>query len=335
VKLLIIRFSSIGDVTQCLSIVSHIRRFHPQAEIHFLTRFDMEDIFKSVASVQKVWGIPRGLSFFELLRFCWSLRSEKFTHIYDAHNNLRSRLARTVITKDFLLINRIDRWKRFLLLQFHINKFEKPLSGQRELLNPLRKWDLPFQFPNDLPTTSLFQIESSRQNQVREKFNLPAQFVALVPTAAYELKRWPIGHWSELIRKNPDLHFVVLAGPLDTFTSELSVHKNVSNLTAKTTLQESLICLSLADVTIANDTGLMHISEQLARPTIALMGPAPFGYPSRPSTKILELDLSCRPCSKHGQGPCTNPDFQACLKNIEPTLVSQVLHTCLNGNVRK
>ena len=134
-KLLVIRFSSIGDVTQSLSIVSHVKRFHPDAEIHFLTRTDMRDLFQQNTNVSKVWTIDSTFSIMQLARFFLSMRSQNFTHIYDAHNNLRSQLARCVIKKKFLLVNRIDRWKRFLLLRFHINKFEKPLSGQRELLN--------------------------------------------------------------------------------------------------------------------------------------------------------------------------------------------------------
>jgi ADP-heptose:LPS heptosyltransferase len=73
---------------------------------------------------------------------------------------------------------------------------------------------------------------------------------------------------------------------------------------------------------IANDTGLLHVGEQLGHPTIALMGPAPFGFPSRTeTTKIMELHLNCRPCSKHGQGPCHNTHFQLCLVGITPEMV--------------
>lgn len=330
-KLLIIRFSSIGDVTQSLSIVSHVKRFYPEAEVHFLTRSDMQDLFKHNTQIFKVWTIDSTFSFLQLVNFFLNMRSQNFTHIYDAHNNLRSRLARLLIKKEFLLVNRINRWKRFLLLQFHINKFEKPLSGQRELLKPLKQWKMPFQFPVDLPKESLFHFTADELKQVQTKFQLPFEFIVLVPTAAYELKRWPIEHWSQLIEHNKDKKFVVLAGPNDHFAEPLKIHKNVTSLVGQTSLRESIVCVSLAKATIANDTGLMHISEQMSKPTIALMGPAPFGFPSRATTKILESDLACRPCSKHGQGPCVNPEFQACLRQITPNQVSYYLSQVLQA----
>ena len=110
--------------------------------------------------------------------------------------------------------------------------------------------------------------------------------------------------------------FVVLAGPNDQFTKELNVNSNVINWTGTTSLRESAYVISRSLAVIANDTGLMHIAEQMGKPTIALMGPAPFGFPSRKTTTILERNLKCRPCSKHGQGPCVNSNYHECLASI-------------------
>jgi hypothetical protein len=43
----------------------------------------------------------------------------------------------------------------------------------------------------------------------------------------------------------------------------------------------------------------------------------------------MELALPCRPCSKHGQGPCTNPSFQQCLRGISAAEVSRVMNESL------
>jgi len=59
------------------------------------------------------------------------------------------------------------------------------------------------------------------------------------------------------------------------------------------------------------------------------MGPAPFGFPSRETTKIMQLDLNCRPCSKHGQGPCVNEKYQRCLVDITPEQVFEAMNTWL------
>lgn len=96
------------------------------------------------------------------------------------------------------------------------------------------------------------------------------------------------------------------------------------NLAGACSLQVSAAVVAESKFLISNDTGLLHVAEQLGTPAIALMGPAPFGFPSRPATSVMEIDLPCRPCSKHGQGPCINKvKFHQCLVDITP---SQVVH---------
>lgn len=316
-KILIIRFSSIGDLTQALSLPSFIKSYVPQAEIHFVTRKDLSPIVINHPDIHKAWTLDRKEGFSGLVKLIKELNKERFTHLYDAHNNLRSFFIRTFVFADYKLVRPMMRLKRFLLLNFHINIFEKPFSGQRDLIKPLEKWKMPFKLP---PTPQLFLSEEPKQ---KAQDLLPQKkFITLVPSAAYELKRWPIEYWNELIKLNPDKNFVVLAGSTDSFTEMLGKNPNVLNLTGKTDLLTSAAIIEKSQMTVTNDTGLLHFSEQLGKPTIALMGPAPFGFPSRTSTLILERNLKCRPCSKHGQGPCKNKNFQECLRSISPKEVS-------------
>ncbi|AGH95220.1 glycosyltransferase family 9 protein [Pseudobdellovibrio exovorus] len=324
-KILIIRFSSIGDLTQALSIPSFIRSYVPNAEIHFVTRQDLSSLLENHPNIDRIWTLDRRDGFRGLIQLIKKLNQENFTHIYDAHNNLRSALIRFFVHSKKTLVRPMMRIKRFLLLEYHINLFEKPFSGQRDLIKPLEKWGMPFRLP---PTPQLFLNES-----IRQSVETPDEdFVALVPSAAYFLKRWPIEYWDELIKLNPSKKFVVLAGPEDNFTSVLNQNSNVLNLTGKTGLLGSAAVIEKASMTIANDTGLLHFSEQLGKPTIALMGPAPFGFPSRETTLQLERNLKCRPCSKHGQGPCVNVAYHECLRSITPLEVSSRMNQILEQN---
>lgn len=254
---------------------------------------------------------------------------ENFTHVYDAHNNLRSFLIRLCVKAEYKLVRPMMRLKRFFLIRFQKNFFERPFSGQRDLLKPLEKWGMPFSLPNP-PQIFLSSDEKQKAQQFLEKHCLQ-NFIVLAPSAAYFLKRWPLDHWKKLIQMNPQNSFVVLAGPTDTFTSELNSFSNVINLTGQTSLRESATLIEKAQAVVANDTGLLHFAEQLGKSSIALMGPAPFGFPSRPSTKILERNLPCRPCSKHGQGPCVNPYFQECLSSISSEEVNCELQLILTS----
>jgi ADP-heptose:LPS heptosyltransferase len=323
-KFLIIRFSSIGDVTQSLSVPNHILKSYPDSEIHVLTKVEFENLFKFSPYVKKVWTIEKKIGFNDIFQLSKKISAENFTHVYDAHNNLRSNLFYFLISAENKIQKPMMRFKRFLLLKFKINLFEKPFSGQRDLLKPLEKWNIPFSLP---ASPQLFLDEKDQQSALKivEKNDLN-QFIVLVPSAAHALKRWPIGHWIKLIELNPDQKMIILAGPDDHFTTIFNTYRNVINLTGQTTLTESAALIQKAICVVTNDTGMLHFAEQLGTKAIALMGPAPFGYPSRSSTKIFERQLKCRPCSKHGQGPCTNSVYQECMTSITPQEISTELN---------
>lgn len=319
-KILLIRFSAIGDVAQCLSVPTRLKELN--ADVHWVTRDDLAGLLHGHPSINRVWTLDRSEGFSGVARLIIQLRKEKFTEVYDAHNNLRSRLISWALFPRPVLRRKISRWKRFLLFRFHINTYRKPFSGQRDLLEPLKAWDLSEELP---PVPQIFCGQDSAVASAALKERGWSSFTALAPSAAYPLKRWPLEHFAELIRQNPNSKFVVLGGPGDKFLAELeaAAPDRVLNLAGKLTLTESVGLLQKARLLVSNDTGVLHMGEQLGLPTVALMGPAPFGFPSRPSTKILERDLACRPCSKHGQGPCVNPEFQKCLRDITPRDVAR------------
>lgn len=153
-KFLIIRFSAYGDVIQTLSVPAGIQHTYPDAEIHFITRKDMAPLLENHPAIARVWAFDRKDKPWKLVKLALSMRGEKFTHIYDAHNNMRSRLVVwTLRPWGFLglgaqFIRRsIRRWKRFLLFRFRVNTFEMPFSGQRDLLEPLQPWGISKQAP--------------------------------------------------------------------------------------------------------------------------------------------------------------------------------------------
>ena len=335
-KILLIRFSSFGDVTQALSLPTRLAELSPPSgqglEIHWLTREDLAPLIVGHPFVHKIWSLKKSSGFFGLLRLIGQLRKEGFSHIYDAHNNLRSHVVSLLLTPPIavdrwfnppiFLRKSQKRWKRFLLFRFHVNTYEMPFSGQRDLLEPLTHWGLQKTLP---PAPQMFlNLEALAKAKTLLSDHQLSTFIALAPSAAYPLKRWPLAHFKKLIELHPESSFLCLGGKEDRFIQELVEMdpSRVFNLAGQLSLQESAAVISLSLGLVTNDTRLLHVGEQLGKKTIALMGPAPFGFPSRSSTKIMELNLSCKPCSKHGQGPCTNQKFQRCLVDITPDMIS-------------
>jgi ADP-heptose:LPS heptosyltransferase len=323
-KILLLRFSSFGDVTQCLSVPTKLAEHFPQSEIHWAIREDLASLLLNHPHIHRIWSLSRTSKNQELWAFARKLSKENFTHVYDAHNSTRSHIISLILKitnwKIKILRKSQKRWKRFLLFSLRINTYRMPFSGQRDLLEPLKKWGIS----EDLPAAPQLFLNPEEIENV--KYLLPKKpFVALAPSAAFPLKRWPIEYWKELVRLSSEQNFVLLGGPDDHFIEEIKriAPHRVINLSGKTDLRETSAIVKLSQILIVNDTGTLHTAEQQGHPTIALMGPAPFGFPSRNSTVIMERDFACRPCSKHGQGPCVNPVFQKCLRDIVPQEVHQ------------
>ena len=326
-KVLILRFSSLGDVVQALSAAQNL--FDAGFEVHFAVRIDLKELVEVCQAVKQVWPLERREGFPALWHLLWKLRREKFTHVYDAHQSLRSYFLyfalRLMHPQACYLRRPLYRFRRWWWIQFKKNYLPPPHEGQKQMVDPLRAWEVKTELPSQLrivfPKWRIKIVEEKL-----ERFGFTEKFIALCPSAAHVLKRWPLEYWKELITLLPEWRFVVLGGVQDSFLQELEMVEpdRVLNLAGRLSLVESWVVLAKAQVVVSNDTGLLHMAEQLHKPTIALMGPAPFGYPSRggQSTIILERSLPCRPCSKHGQGPCVNREYQKCLRDISATEVS-------------
>jgi ADP-heptose:LPS heptosyltransferase len=346
-KILLIRFSSFGDVVQCLSLPSVLKNRFPNSEIHFLTKTDFTGLIETHPAVNRVWELNKEQGFKGLLELIQKLRAEKFSLIYDSHNNLRSHFVVWGLHRLLAFSNRpkiirrsIMRWKRFLLFNFRINLFQQPFSGQRDLIAPLQEWGITSKLPAAPQIFIKEKVKSKVQELIKINFSKSHYgndsncdnvnrgfynntFICLAPSAAHKLKKWPKEYWQELVNKW-NISFIILGGPKDDFLAEIAAvaPNRILNFAGKLSLEESAAVIASSQLLITNDTGLLHVAEQLGHPAVALMGPAPFGFPSRyESTLIIEKNLSCKPCSKHGQGPCRNSNFHECLRGITPDFV--------------
>ncbi len=329
-KVLIIRFSSFGDIVQCSSVVELIRqRFSRDTEIHWATRADFDFLVKLNVEINKVWSLDKKLGFIGLVKFALILRKENYSHIYDAHNNLRSKILKlflmTRLQRPTFVKRPKDRLKRILLFKFRINKFPKPFIGIESYMAPLLKWGIKKGNSPRLVTWKFSEEVKQKVSSLIATTVGEAQMIALVPSAAWEMKRWPLDHWIKLITIMPNAHFVILGGKEDTFCQELADidPKRVFNLAGKLSLIESCQLVSKSALVISADTGLLHVADVLGVKALSLMGPTAFGFTMSSLIKTLEVDLPCRPCSKDGSGKCSQNIYQLCMVDITPATVAK------------
>jgi heptosyltransferase-2 len=316
-KILIIRFSSFGDIVQAMGVLAPIKKSFSDARIDWVCRQDMQTFLEGQSHISKLWIFDRKLGLKGLWSLSRELSLENYTHLYDAHSSLRSLWLRFFLWllgfRGKVIVRSKERWRRFLLFKLRKNTFENPYKGVNSYLAPLKQWNINGDAVQ-LKFQGWGQIQVDRLNEK----------ICLVPSAAWEMKRWPLEYWKELIVLLPNEEFVVLGGPEDHFCEELvSVDPSrVVNLAGKLNFKESALVVQGSKLCISADTGLLHIADHTGTPAIALIGPTAFGFPYFSQTEVMGVDLPCRPCTKDGRGKCSQSIYKRCLIEITPASVS-------------
>jgi ADP-heptose:LPS heptosyltransferase len=333
VRLLLIRFSSFGDIVQAQPAAQAFRSLFPAAVIHWLIRRDFRGLVEFNRNIDQVIAFDRNEGLLNLLKLSWRLGAEPYSHIYDAHNNVRSTIVLLVI-----LLRRLfnlgempfpslarrskDRVRRFMFFKLKVRSALKmPFRGVESFLRPMRKWSAS----TEIPSAPQFFIGDDESQKILQIIDNYRPDIALVPSAAWELKRWPVSSWQKLIELLPDYSFAILGGPEDSFCKDLAAIApgRVRNFAGQLSLQGSSALLQLSRIVVSGDTGLLHVADQLGKPTLALIGPTAFGYPAQKTSETIEVDLPCKPCSKDGRGACSNPIYQKCMLDITPERVAE------------
>ena len=101
-KILIIRFTSIGDIVLTTPVIRCLKK-QIGAEIHFVTKKNFEKILLSNPYVDKVWSIEK-----EANEILYQLKLERYDYIIDLHKNLRSlQIKQALKAKSYSLISSI------------------------------------------------------------------------------------------------------------------------------------------------------------------------------------------------------------------------------------
>jgi heptosyltransferase-2 len=177
-------------------------------------------------------------------------------------------------------------------------------------------------------------INQDRQQAVIDKFKLtattagrykPSKILALCPGAEYgPAKRWPAQYYAEVARHKIDQGWQVwLFGSEKDRADADQINKAASGLctdfTGKTSLAEAVDLLSMVNVVVSNDSGLMHVAAALDKKLIAIYGSSDPGFtpPLNAKAQVISLNLYCAPCFKR-ECPLGHSN---CLTGITPAQV--------------
>ena len=320
-KVLIIRFSSIGDIVLTSPIPRSLKKSHPDYEIHFLSKKANTDLLIHNPHIDQLHILKDSLS--ETIQ---ELKQEKFDYILDLHHNLRSFLIKLrlgVKARSFPKEN----WAKYKMVHFkdrgikldHI--VERYASTLSLIGSKLDEEGLELHLPAGL--------EGQAQELLKKNLGVVSQKpLAIVLGAKHATKRWPAHHFIELIQGLGEA-VVLIGGPDAKEEAEeirSAVQTPVYNSVGKLSLLESAALLKQCRAVVAHDTGFMHIAAAFRMEIYSLWGNTvpEFGMtPYKSPHEILEVrGLDCRPCSKIGFDQCPKGHF-SCMQNQKAEMVAE------------
>lgn len=319
-KILVVRFSSIGDIVLTSAVINRISETDPSIEIHYLTKYKFKDLVSNDDRISKVYTIESSLN--EIVQ---ELKKERYDHILDLHNNLRTWTLKFKLRRPSTAFRKLNikKW-----LQVY---FKRSMKGEKHVVDRY------------LETLKSINIQTSSG---KIEFNIKADldltksisfaegtYYTIAIGAQFETKQIPTESIVFLIEsiKKP---VVLVGGPMDEDRANhikvLSNFENIQSVCGKFSLNESAFLIKKSVVLITGDTGLMHIASAFDLPIISIWGNTipEFGmYPYRPGNEntysIHQVNnLSCRPCSKIGYHSCPKKHFR-CMHEINYEAVAK------------
>ena len=312
-KILVIRFSSLGDVLLATSV---IKPLHENGiTIDFLTFTPFDQLFEKDSRVKNVIKInKKDLKNISAIReFSKSLKG--YDLILDLHSNLRSMLIgyfsgitvvrykknsikRRLYTKPFL--------RRFIKDRFNVvDAYSETLSKIGIKSKKIR------------PEVVLEkeEIESMRRY-------LPDNFVVIGAGARYKNKSYPYFQEVSSLFLKKGINVVLIGSDSDKKFDTKPFPEGVIDLRGKLSLRESLSVISVAKVTVSNDSAVAHMARAVKTPLLMIYGATHpyFGfYPFEDEGDYILKGLPCQPCDLHGKKECRFKNAE-CL-NIDPEVV--------------
>ena len=319
---LLVRFSSIGDILLTTPLVRALARRHPEAKLVYVTKRAMAPLVADNPHVAEVVALEPDEPIRHLAR---RLRTLAPTHGLDLHGSIRSAGLRLLVRCRWSGYRK-RKLARSLLISAKVDAYRRRTPVAERYFEAARRLDTrPDGGP---PEFCLSAGATDRVDQwLAERALAGGAIAALAPGAAHATKRWPTAHWAALGERLRAAGYrtVIVGGPEDRgLAQQLVAAGAAASAAGEFSLQETGALLQRARVVVSGDTGVMHMATGVGTPVVALFGPtvAQFGFfPYSARSVVLERALECRPCSATGTATCPLGHHR-CLTDIAPADVA-------------
>ncbi|MBD3670252.1 MAG: glycosyltransferase family 9 protein [Gammaproteobacteria bacterium] len=347
-KLLVTRFSAMGDVALVTPALRTIIAANPGIEITLVTRKLFAGFFNDMEGVRVVTadlkGRHKGIK--GIWRLYRELADEGFDAYVDLHNVLRSKLLGLFVRLGGVSVVRLDkgrREKRAYIAGMSHQPLKHTVERYLETFDRLGLNTDPASGPSIHPTAeSRQQAEAILQGLgIRSGQHL----VGVAPFAMHAPKMWPLENMRQVLEaldQRGDVSVLLFGGgekessALETVAADFS---RVHSVAGRYGLEQELGLMSRLTLMLSMDSSNMHLASLLGVPTFSIWGGThpDLGFRAWGQEAGLEIQppikLACRPCSVYGGKPCRYGEPK-CMQSITPQSVSERLLSFLDSSSR-
>lgn len=332
-KILIIRFSALGDVAMTIPVIYSFAVKYPEHDITILSEAGLKPMFESA---------PKNVHFFGadlkdkhdgitgLKKLYNELRKKKFDYVADFHSVIRSFYLRLFFKFDGIPTAHIDKGRNEKAnLTQRTNKtfvqLKSSFTRYHEVLQKLGfDFDLNFE---SIINNNEFDL-SPIPSQTGAKGN--AKWIGLAPFAKHKGKIYPLELQEKVIAhfaNDKRVKIIIFGGgeeETEIVNEWVKKYPTVLSMVGKLNLSQEILLMSQLDVMCSMDSANMHLASLVNTTVVSLWGAthsyAGFMGWNQTDNNAIQIDLSCRPCSIYGNKECYRKDY-ACLNQIEPEYI--------------
>ncbi len=333
-NVLVMRFSALGDVAMTIPVVYSVCRCNPETRFIFLTKKSQASLFINAPENLVVLGVDFAKEYphpHDLVRLYSRLKREyDIDAVADLHGVLRSFILSAAGMLHGAKVNTIRKGRRNKqALTRKRNKVMLPLISSRARY---REVFYRFGFAVEDRFSGIYGAGEKGDPEIFSAITPPKadgeKWIGIAPFAKHQGKIYPPEMMEKVVAElseMPHVKIFLFGGgehEREILGRWAQTYANVVSLADKKHgFPLEMALLSHLDTMVTMDSGNMHLASLVGVRVISIWGAThPYcgfkGYRQRDSD-IIQLPMTCRPCSVFGNKPCARGDYH-CLGGISP-----------------
>ena len=330
-RILVLRYSSLGDVALTNPILDGLQAANPRSEVYFATKKKYAPVIQNHPFLTKV--IPlEGPGLFSFLGHLGEIKKVDPILVLDLHNSIRTHLLGTFLRKPKWIVydkDDIGRWR--LVGKAGAGQSPHTILKYMKVLEPL----------GVRPHLQVkYEVHVSKNDQAymrdfmeRRRISSSQMVVGIGPGALWKTKRWMPERYAELASRLVEWERcrIFWFGSRDEAPLIQSIQNKMRgsplergiNLAREVNLEQAIALMGRCEVFIGNDSGLGHLASGRGCRVVVIYGsttPSLGFEPWGPHSVVEVTGLPCRPCDPIGRKSCPLGHFK-CMEDLTVDLV--------------